>query len=588
MKRQFSAGWLIGLSAFLVVFKLPAADRVFEDEEFDPANWTFHVRTNGWGGTATNFHRAHDGWLGAHLETRIAPNVPSATVGSIVHTVTLNQQARHQPAVEGEIFAINYQEQARVFLLYLVPPFLRPDGWQRVALALQQDGILYTAPLPERFINSTNWMEMEQSNLRAADFIQVPNGNAKPDFSTNGTEIVFGFYRGNSTGAGSYPNLTPGSAGFTHVGGLDNWRVELLLTDPGTTSKLPKAGRRVETYAIRREHPTTPNAILEAHDERFEPAPIADVTQYLISTTNVTGVGAAPGLQVARAQARIGVFAGVRTEAQGGVTIQTLQPVERRSQATARDIRHFVAEAPPGTTDAEIDLWMLADGFFELMPLYIGNPWEPYYEQLTAWAEQSVVLHRESASHTIMRGAVKVHRAPGDPSIRIVAEDKWAGAVTLEYNETGTYRRPTLDYSEVLLNIATVPVGEPFALEFRLKAESKAGNEAADWFAVADLYNTAGYTVQSSTPGVQIIEITPIAPARLVLGLRRLPSGFQIYTVDDPGADEFLIEFTTEFIDWDELGVLAPVDTEWRIDDAPQNPPKARFYRAIRRQLVEP
>jgi len=588
MKRQPNAGCSLCLIALFSALKLSAADRVFEDEEFAPTNWTFHVRTNGWGGTATNFHRANDGWPGAHLETRIAPNVPSATVYSIVHTVTLNEQARHHPAVEGEIFAINYQEQARLFLLYLVPPYLRPGGEQRVALALQQDGLLYVAPLPELFINSTNWTQMEQSNLRAADFIQVPNGFAKPDFSTNGTEIVFGFYRGSSTPAGSYPNSTPGSAGFTGVGGLDNWRVELLLTDPGTTNKLPKAGRRVETYAIRREHPTTLNPVLEARDERFEPAPIADVAQYLVSTTNVTGVGVAPGLQVARAQARIGVFAGVRTEAQGGATIQELQPVERRSQGTARDIRHFVAEAPPGVTDAEIDLWMLADGFFELMPLNVNNPWEPYYEQLTAWAEQSVVLHRESETRTIMRGAVKVHRAPGNPSIRIVAEDKWVGAVTLQFNETGTYRRPTLDYSEILPNIATVPVGEPFALEFRLKAESKAGNEAADWFAVADLYNTAGYTVQSSTPGVQIVEITPVLPPRPLLGIRELPAGFQIFTVDDPGADEFVIEFSTGFTGWDEIGVLAPVGNEWRIDDAPANPPGSRFYRAIRRQLADP
>ncbi len=587
MKQRFAVCRSFCLIAVCITLEMPAADRVFEDQEFAPTNWTFHVRTNGWGGTATNFHRANDGWLGAHLETRIAPNVPSATVGSIVHTVTLNQQAKHQPAVEGEIFAINYQEQARLFLLYLIPPLLRPGGEQRVALALQQDGILYTAPVPVLFIMSTNWTEMEQSNLRAADFIQVPNGNAKPDFSTNGTEIVFGFYRGNSDPPGSYPNSTPGSAGFTFVGGLDNWRVELLLTDPGTTNKLPRAGRRVETYALNREHTARNVPDREVREDKFEPAPTPDVTQYLTASTNVQGFVNAPGLIAANADARIGVFAGVRTRAQGGIMIDTLQPRLRLARATARDIRHFVAEAPPGTADAEIDLWMIADGFFDFYG-GLNNPWEPYYDQLTASAEQSVILHRESQTRTIMRGAARVHRAPGNPSIRILTEGSWQGYVTFQPADNGGYNRPTLDYSEIMLNIATVPVGEPFALEFRLHAESRAGDEAADWWVVADFYNTAGYTVQSSTPGVRIIEVTPIATPRPLLGIRRLPAGFQLYTVDDPGGDEFVIEFSPNFLDWDEVGVLAPAGNEWRIDDPPVTPPGSRFYRAIRRQLVEP
>jgi hypothetical protein len=265
----------------------------------------------------------------------------------------------------------------------------------------------------------------------------------------------------------------------------------------------------VTTYAINRDHPTFPEPLVEAFDTQFEPAPIAEITNALVSTISAHGVGSAPRMRVAEADARIAVFGGVRVNAQGGATIQTLQPRERRAAASTHDIRHFVASARSGVSNAVIDRWMLADGFFELRPLYIGNPWEPYLEQLTASAEQTVILHRESQSHTIMRGSVKVHRSPGNPSIRILTQNSWQGAVTLRPSEIGLPVRPTLDYSEIMRNVATVPVGEAFALEFRLRAEVKAGDEAADWIAVADLYNTAGYTVQSETPGVEIMEVTP-------------------------------------------------------------------------------
>jgi hypothetical protein len=525
MKRSSITGGSLCLLALFTTLPMSAADRVFEDEDFAPENWTFHVLPTGWGGTATNFHRANDGWLDAHLETRITVYAPSTNLGSVVHTVSLNDRARHDPAVEGEIFAINYQEQARVFLLQF-PDLLRPNGWQRVALALRQDGVLYTAPEPRLFIESTNWIAMEQPYLRAEDFIQVPSGIAKPDFTTNGTEIVFGFFRANSTPAGSYPNSTPGTPVFTSVGGLDNWRVELLLTDPGVTNKLPRAGRRVETYALNREHAARNIPDREAREEKFEPAPVPDVTQYLTSATNVQGLVNAPDFIAANADARIGVFAGVRARAQGGIMIDHLQPHLRLARATTRDIRQFVATAPPGTTEAQIDLWMIADGFFDFSPA-INNPWEPYYDQLSASAEQSVVLHRESQTRTIMRGAARVHRVPGNPAIRITAEDAWQGYVTFQPAGNLAYNRPTLDYSEIMLNIATVPVGESFAVEFRLHAESRAGDEAADWWVVADFYNTAGYTVQSSTPGVQIIEITPVQE-RPPLNLRRAGSELRL------------------------------------------------------------
>ena len=226
MKRSFIIGGVLGLLALFSAWPLPAADRVFEDADFTPANWTFHVLPTGWGGSATNFHRPNDGWLGPHLETRITVNAPSSNVGSVVHTVTLNEQARHNPAVEGEVFAINYREDARVFLLRH-PNTLIPNGNQRVALALRQGGLLFMAPEPRIGIEATNWSGMEQNSLRATNFIQVPSGPALPDFSTNGTEIVFGFFRANSTPAGTYPLNTPGSPVYTSVGGLDNWRVEI-------------------------------------------------------------------------------------------------------------------------------------------------------------------------------------------------------------------------------------------------------------------------------------------------------------------------------------------------------------------------
>ncbi len=283
----------------------------------------------------------------------------------------------------------------------------------------------------------------------------------------------------------------------------------------------------METYALNREHAARNIPDREAREEKFEPAPVPDVTQYLTSATNVQGFVNAPDFIAANADARIGVFAGVRARAQGGIMIDNLQPRLRLVRATTRDIRQFVATAPPGTTEAQIDLWMIADGFFDFSPA-INNPWEPYYDQLTASAEQTVVFHRESQTRTITRGAARVHRVPGNPAIRITSEEAWQGYVTFQPAGNLPYNRPTLDYSEVLLNLASVPVGEPFALEFRLQAEARAADEAADWWVVADFYNTAGYTVQSSTPGVRIVEITPIAPPRPLVSVQRAGSDLRL------------------------------------------------------------
>jgi hypothetical protein len=525
----------ITLMTLLAAGVATAFDREFEDRDFAPVDWTSHPFPWRQGGTASWTFEEDDGWPGRHLRVRLEANNPLPPDNSGMFFIGINETARHDPAVDGEIFVVNYQEHA-------IAPRLNHD-WARVNLALRQGTNFFVVPEPALFVNEPVWSLMEQNALRANQFTNIMRWfdpvvpEMHPDFSTNGAEIAFGFFRGITTGTNAW-NVPPGTPVFHTITGIDNWRVELMLSDPAVANTLPRAGRRVETYAINREHPATSPQAYEAFDRKFEPAPIADVTRYLTADAHVLGSGVAPEMRIAEAEARIGVFAGVRASAQGGITVQTLQPRERRSTATSRDIRHFVARAPHGVTHAEIDLWMLADGFFELRSLILGNPWEPYYDQLTAFAEQRVVLHRQSDTRTIMRGAVRIHRAPGNPSIRIVTQESWQDAVTFQPYGNGTFRRPTLDYSEVMLNVATVPVGEPFALEFRLHAETRAGDEAADWIAVADLYNTAGYHVQTSTPGVEIIEITPVADPRPRLNLVRTDAGLQL----DWDASDFILQ----------------------------------------------
>lgn len=572
-----------------LLFVLPATcahatDRVFEDRVFAMEDWTFEVFTGGFGGSAEVFRDLEPGGLPSpYRVVRVTLNAPSSTVGSVVHTFSGNLRARHNPSKDGEIFAINYSDYGR----QIWPPDAQIGNGLRVALGLKQGTNYFSAPEPVLYASADAWTEHEQNSLTAADFVPLAGSlqTARPDFSTNGTEILFGFFRANSTPAGSYPNSIPGTPMGAYDSGIDNWRVELLLTDPGYTNKLPRAGRRLETYALRDDHPTWPEPVLEAIDTRVEPAPLLSLTNEMVATAIVTGVAGTTGTGVASAQARAAVFSGVRTTARGGVTIAPLQPRERRAQATSRDIRHFVARAPHGVTNAVINLWMLADGFFELMPFYIGNPWEPYGSQLAASAEQTVTLHRESQTRTIMRGAARVHRQVGNPSTRIFTEGSWQGAVTLQFNESMTYRRPTLDYSEVMLDVATVPVGEPFALEFRLRAESKAGDEAADWFATADLYNTAGYTVQSSTPEVEIIEITPVEN-RPRLAVRRQAGLIELFTTDDPGEGEFIVEYLAGLIGWEMLGAMSASNGQWTLADVGNQP--TRFYRLVRRPKASP
>jgi hypothetical protein len=116
--------------------------------------------------------------------------------------------AAYDPALQGAIATINYSEDAKYF-----GPLPGGDG-QGTGCALLQGGTFYHIDMV--ITSATDWHSLHSISLTKDDFHSLNEPDDHPDFSINGSPIIFGFFRGNST---------RGTTGYFRDAGIDNWSV---------------------------------------------------------------------------------------------------------------------------------------------------------------------------------------------------------------------------------------------------------------------------------------------------------------------------------------------------------------------------
>jgi hypothetical protein len=176
------------------------------------------VFTWGNGGTITESQQLSGGNPDEYLRVTIQVNsAPNAANFARVAAAYINNNAVYDPATQGAIAGINFAQDAKFFSGVGAGEAIRP--------ALMQGGQVFIAN-PVQTSPSTQWTTMVANNRQPTDFFLPSEDLApitRPNFSATGQPITLGFVRFNTTTG----------APFTNVGGVDNWRAEVISITSG-------------------------------------------------------------------------------------------------------------------------------------------------------------------------------------------------------------------------------------------------------------------------------------------------------------------------------------------------------------------
>ncbi len=189
----------------------------YSDGTFNLADWSITRFMFGNGGMQTESQLLTGGNPDAYLE--ITNTVFNATTGfSRILGAYLKNNAVYNPQGDGAISHINYSEQA-----LLISGFGNGQG---IRPALKQGSDIYLGPLLTS--PDFSWTPKQINGLTSNSFYLAPEVlSVHPDFSATGLPITFGFAR---------LTTTP-SNGFTIIGGIDNWRVDVVsVPEPASCS----------------------------------------------------------------------------------------------------------------------------------------------------------------------------------------------------------------------------------------------------------------------------------------------------------------------------------------------------------------
>lgn len=183
------------------------------------------ARTNGSGGSAEFSYSTIDGNPGGHARLRLQIN-PSSR---IVEAFYAAPGAIFSPQLQGEIQSLSFQFDTRKS--YPVPT----GNAQAYGPALMQNGFTYQIYYADAI---ETWQTKTNAALTATNFfpyygygLATNHSNYHPNFSSSGSAIQLGYYRGNST-VWSGADIT---------GDLDNWNASIdyiAIPEPATTSLL--------------------------------------------------------------------------------------------------------------------------------------------------------------------------------------------------------------------------------------------------------------------------------------------------------------------------------------------------------------
>jgi len=208
---------LAPLLALTLVFwgLIPCAASSFFDGEFLEENWEVTLTMVGNGGAATVVTEPAGGVPGAYRQFRIWVN-PFAPGSDEARVFVLHRRigSVYDPGIEGRIDFVDYAEDAILFC--------GSGQGQTTGPCLWQDGNVYFIGFP--IGTPSSWTHLELTGQAEEDFVLVdpsrPEGfdpSVHPDFSSDGSPIEIGFWRGKGTWGAIYNTLA----------GLDNWRVSI-------------------------------------------------------------------------------------------------------------------------------------------------------------------------------------------------------------------------------------------------------------------------------------------------------------------------------------------------------------------------
>ncbi len=196
-----------------------SADTVFQDENFELADWT---TTSFVVGSAANSSVGSQAGSGGNPGSyrQIVNTYGSGSGSAEVYGFHMKNDAIYNPGTSGAIVGISYSED----YLFISKTASGTQG-QAAGLAVMQGGAVY---IHSGFVGLEPlvWTNHSFPAVAASEFVRMTqvtptqvvfDGNQDPDFSENGGPITFGFWRGNSSGAGgSSVNVTAA---------IDNWTV---------------------------------------------------------------------------------------------------------------------------------------------------------------------------------------------------------------------------------------------------------------------------------------------------------------------------------------------------------------------------
>lgn len=192
---------------------------VFEDDSFNLFPfWIITAEVRG-GGVYTVTQQPSGGNPGAfRLMSHRLPPVTGEELSAVI--VNHIYHERYDPRIEGEIRAIDYQEDG----IILSFPF--PEAFSTTQPLIEQGGRIFRATRFLRFIAESgahSWETQSINQLTAADFVAVDGSGDHPNFRANGSPIRFGFTRYNTRGSTQPP--VPGDQDMVIDQGVDNWRI---------------------------------------------------------------------------------------------------------------------------------------------------------------------------------------------------------------------------------------------------------------------------------------------------------------------------------------------------------------------------
>jgi len=223
-------GRTCGVLASAVVLTLLSsrsfADSVYTDGTFNNIDWTLITEGVGIGGSASASQQPAGGNPGAYRQ--VTTNVNTAGSGSsFIFAFNEKVAATYDPTVQGAITSIDYSEDS-----ILVQGF--GDG-QITGIALAQNGTIYYDL--DFKANSFAWTPNSETGLTSADFLTAAyyagGPVTHPDFSVSTAPITFGFVRVDSQAAGG--------GGYSIVGGIDNWSVDVHSAPLTPVTPLPSS-----------------------------------------------------------------------------------------------------------------------------------------------------------------------------------------------------------------------------------------------------------------------------------------------------------------------------------------------------------